>query len=150
MDLRAEAVLADAKEAVRRFSVAQDDQDRRLYWFAAVGLLRAVGHVLDKVDAASDPAFKKRQEAWWRVAKQDPVHQFIEHTRNSLLKQYLPQAEPAYIVTRNGERIELRDGSVLVTARWYLTDGPLEGREAGEVIREAVAWWEQQLVDLAQ
>lgn len=150
MDLRAKAVLADAKEAVRRFSTAQDDQNRRLYWFASIGLLRAVWHVLDGVDAKADPAFLMKYKTWWNSARLEPMPIFLKQTRDILLKEYLLQAEPAYIVTRDGDYIELRDGGVLVTEQWYLTNGPFAGRAAGEVIQEAVTWWEQQLADLAQ
>jgi hypothetical protein len=60
----------------------------RVLWVAAVTMLRAAGHVLDKVDGASDPAVKRLlNEALPRWKKAWQYQQSVSY-RNKTLKEY--------------------------------------------------------------
>jgi hypothetical protein len=58
----------------------------------AIALLRSVGHVLDKVDAAASPAARAEGDRWWSAIKSskpepDIFWSFIEVERNLILKE---------------------------------------------------------------
>ncbi len=62
---------------------------------ATVSLLRAVGHVLNKVDGASCPEMRAAVDEVWSEWKADKTanaifFDFIEDERNSILKEYCP------------------------------------------------------------
>ena len=62
---------------------------------ATVSLLRAVGHVLNKVDGASCPEMRAAVDEVWSEWKADKTanaifFDFIEDERNSILKEYRP------------------------------------------------------------
>ena len=65
----------------------------RLRWAGLVALLRAVGHVLDKVDGKASPEARAAIRTAW-AAHQPPnpagaiFWSFIEHERDNILKQY--------------------------------------------------------------
>lgn len=52
MTLCARAVLEDCRAALAEFGHASDQDVKRRRWVALLALLRAVGHVLEKVDHA--------------------------------------------------------------------------------------------------
>ena len=67
--------------------------DWRVEWVAVVTLLRAVGHVLDKIDAAHSSSIRIAVDAAWRCWKStDETHaifrDFIDRERNNVLKNY--------------------------------------------------------------
>ncbi len=66
MTQKARVVLQDAKFAIVRHSKTLQSEEFRASWFAIIGLLRAVGHVLDKVDAEASPAVKRAVHEKWR------------------------------------------------------------------------------------
>lgn len=112
----------------------------RLDWAATVALLRAVGHVLHKVDGKQGAATKTAIDAAWSRWKKDPkdaiFRDFIEQERNSVLKEYeIGSQAPAYLLTEDGGRIRLEDGSGALL---------LEQPDV-ERVDEALRWWEQQL-----
>src|SRR5690242_14088814 len=92
MTRAAREVLADCRIALQ-FLEEEKEVDRwRVHWAGAVALIRAVGHVLHKVDGqcrrfqqTADSAFKS-----WK--SDDPAHEifreFIEAERNNILKTY--------------------------------------------------------------
>ena len=53
MTARARIVLEDCRLALQLLEEETDLRRWRLHWVAAVALVRAVGHVLEKVDGAS-------------------------------------------------------------------------------------------------
>ncbi|WP_152659199.1 hypothetical protein [Gluconobacter oxydans] len=108
----------------------------RLFWVAGVALLRAVGHVLAKVDAKVSPSHTEVIDSLWRRLKTDRKESmifwdFIEKERNNLLKTY--SFGPRLALTPEGACIEFRDGS-----------------DAFELYRQAVYWWRHQLMELEQ
>jgi hypothetical protein len=71
---------------------------------AAVALIRTVGHVLKKVDAAQNPAMmesvSRRFEEWKRDREKARVFwEFVDAERNSILKEYDFRFDFAPIVT---------------------------------------------------
>jgi hypothetical protein len=63
-----------------------------LIWAGTIALLRAVGHVLHKEDAARDARLSKEQRSWWQELNKTKPNPaifwcFIERDRNKLLKQ---------------------------------------------------------------
>lgn len=90
--LKSWLILQDCITALQMLGKAVDDPDGEkqvtVLWVAAVTMLRAVGHVLQKVDAANNPAVKRLlSEAWpsWQRAWQ---FQQSECYRNKTLKEY--------------------------------------------------------------
>src|SRR2546428_12407497 len=71
----ARVVLQDAKHAIAAHSPSLHSEEFRISWFAVVGLLRAVGHVLDKVDSQSSEALGQAIRERWlalQATRPDP------------------------------------------------------------------------------
>lgn len=142
-------MLEDARFALTRFNECRDEQERRVLWFALIGLLRAVGHVLDKVDAAADAGLRRRLDVRWPAARETPIFRdFVEKDRNQFLKTYQPMPRRAVITSRDGKVLMSRGGAPLITSGLYVMEGPFQGRGAVDVAGEAVAWWERELAAL--
>src|SRR4051812_41064549 len=70
VELAARKPLRDAKWALKRLEETEDLREFRVIWAATVALLRAVGHVLEKVDAR-DPRLKSAVDSAWSDWKQN-------------------------------------------------------------------------------
>lgn len=85
-------MLQDCITALEMLRNAVDDPDggKRVpvLWIASVTMLRAVGHVLQKVDAASNPEVKRLLKEAWPHWQSDPVFRELEGYRNKTLKEY--------------------------------------------------------------
>jgi hypothetical protein len=104
----------------------------RRSWIAGVAMLRATGHVLQKVDASTSPRHKSVvDEAWmdWSLNKNENwiFFEFIEKERNNILKTFSFGAQ----LPASEDRRMLAYGN---------TD--LDG---AQLFREAVYWWRHQL-----
>jgi hypothetical protein len=143
--MKARQVLADARAAISLASLAMDHASFRLHWAAAVALLRAVGHVLEKADACSSPAFAKANREWWAGVRRDradhPIFwNFIKAERDNILKEYaFGYAEDAAEITSTGF------DSISVPYHMPIQDGPFKGHDSLDVAERAVQWWEAQL-----
>jgi hypothetical protein len=124
-------------------------------------LLRAVGHVLDKVDGEQTPAYRAAISAWWAGLKgTKPKPQvfwdFIEDERNTILKEYRTSAGQGATIPVGGIEFNLRTGEVRAdqpgpTIHHYtVNSGPFAGREQRELLSEAIAWWESELDGIDQ
>ncbi len=85
----------------------------RLSWVAGLALLRAIGHVLAKVDAKTSLAHGEAITAIWQGFQADRAGsaifwEFIEKERNNLLKTYSFGARLAY--DEEGAYIRFEDG----------------------------------------
>ena len=92
MMLVARAQLDFIRELIARFerddSMMRPVADYQSQYIAIIALLRSVGHVFEKVDCMDDG---KRiwSKARWSQWKREPIfHEFIEPTRNALLKEF--------------------------------------------------------------
>ena len=66
-------VLDDCRRALDLAEDARTEQEFRIQWVALVALLRAVGHVLVKVDAASTLAVRNAVSQQWDTWKRNPT-----------------------------------------------------------------------------
>jgi hypothetical protein len=142
-----------------------DIQRWRIHWAAAVALIRAVGHVLDKADG-EDPRIKKAAGAAfkeWKSAdsKHEIFREFIERERNNLLKEYRsdvhPLAEVALAVEFTARPVDggsparfAHVGEIGENIYRPLLDGPWEGDDARDVLSEAITWWDRELTAIDQ
>ncbi len=149
MQLVARRVLTDCKKAWE-FLDAETDQDRyRILWVSELALLRAVGHVLGKVDSKQSAEAKIAIDALynsWKTNSKDHAifWEFIEEERNLVLKEYeLRYGDRATLVvnTASGTNaFELGDNLFCP-----MLDGPFAGQDGRDVIETAISWWESQL-----
>jgi hypothetical protein len=139
----------------------QDLQRWRVHWAAAVALLRAVGHVLNKVDGADNPGVREAAAAAFeRWKSTDPAHEifrdFIDRERNNLLKEYRSNVHPLNSVKfllqytavpeGGGEPIQFAEVAAIGENIYRpLIDGPWEGNDARDVLEMAIDWWEREL-----
>ena len=169
MTTRARLVLDDARVALELHSRAPAGPAFRASWFAIVGLLRAVGHVLDKVDCAANRHLKAASTECWNElnrSKPEPAifWGFIEGERNRFLKNYEHGITRLQII-RTGDpntvlALDLANagkGTQLVSAynippeipdravMSVLADGPFAGQSESKVASEAVEWWNEYL-----
>jgi len=154
MSLHARNVLEDCKRAWRWLDEESDADRYRLLWVCALALLRAVGHVLHKVDAEHNDGIRVAVEALYRSWRDNReansvFWHFIEEERNLILKQYELRYEEAPTVlipsTINPSAYQLDENLFCP-----LTDGPFAGEDGRDMIEQAISWWETQLVSIEE
>ncbi len=152
--------MDDCRLAMSLLEEEKDFQRWRIHWAAAVALIRAVGHVLDKVDGA-DALVKQAAGAlfkqWNGAAPEHEIfREFIDRERNNLLKEYRSDVHPldqvSVAVQYTAVPIEGGEPSTLgqiveIGENIYrpLLDGPWEGNDARDVLDAAIKWWQEQL-----
>lgn len=90
--LVARAQLDFIRDLVARFeredSMMHPVADYQSQYVAIIALLRSVGHVFEKVDC-TDAGRRAWSKPRWSEWKREPIfHEFIEPTRNALLKEF--------------------------------------------------------------
>src|SRR6266446_2510885 len=91
---RSRAILDDCRHLLSELRQNPRDVSWRTRWFAAVVMLRAVGHVLEhETKDSTDVALRAAAQRWWKQLKEwepEPAifWQFIYDDRNALLKEY--------------------------------------------------------------
>jgi hypothetical protein len=155
MALAARKVLADceiAHQLLRKESM--ECATWRPHWVLCLTLLRAVGHVLDKVDGEADVKHRAAISAKWEEWKADIEENrifwdFIDAERNNLLKEYKfgVEAEPTYLALEEGGRLLTEEGAPLRMEEDFfrLSHVGFENKEGRDVIDEAIKWWREQL-----
>lgn len=153
-------MLGDCRVALQLLEEEKDGPRWRVHWAAAVALVRAVGHVLIKVDACDDSdlrriankAFKR-----WRTEKAHEIFlEFIEKERNNVLKEYQSSVHPHPVAPlavtytlqplEGGPEQQLHQLAELPENIYRpMLDGPWEGDDAREVLTAAIEWWEAEL-----
>jgi len=132
MTARARIVLSDARDALSDLADGVSGSEWRRRWVTAVVLLRAVGHVVDKVDAESSPAMHRAIADAWRglgASKPEPIifWDFIDAERNNVLKEYLLSAGQGVTVFVRG-----------VSARVLVSGQHAPPAEPAEPLRPAI------------
>lgn len=138
----------------------QDLQRWRIHWVAAVALIRAVGHVLDKVDGTDLTMKMVASNAFKRWKSNAPEHEifreFIDRDRNHILKEYRFNTHPldevhVAVSTKlqpigGGKPVEVMS-VVPIGENIYrpLLDSYREGDDARDVLTEAIDWWNVEL-----
>ncbi len=160
MTYAARTVLADCGIALDLLEKEEDEDRWRVHWVGAVALIRAVGHVLDKVDGQL-PAVKQVANLAFRQWKSDaPDHaifrDFIDAERNNILKEYQSRAFPdsdvpvAIMITAvhpgTGELRQIPFAEIIPDNLFKpLVEGFGEGDDARTIYAEAIGWWEREL-----
>ncbi len=156
MTSAARNVLDDCRGALLEFTDGVQGGTWRRRWVTCVVLLRAVGHVLDKVDAARSPIHRSVIDSWWtdlKETKPDPAifWAFIDDERNLIVKEYRTRAGQGVTVSGAVIEIDVRtktqkiEPSRPATYHYTMNNGLFTGRDQRELIAEALAWWESQL-----
>ena len=112
MTRAARQVLADCVIALEMLEAEQDLVRWRVHWAGALALLRAVGHVLHKVDGA-DPKVRRQIDIAYRRWKSQRTEnavflEFIEQERNNILKEYRFNRKRLFRHTLTGAMISIR------------------------------------------
>jgi hypothetical protein len=159
MTEKARVVLQDAQHAISNHTKTLQSESFRVSWFAIVGLLRAVGHVLVNVDAKACPAMSRAIHEKWeqlQISKPEPAifWGFIVYERNRFLKDYehgvsrrfaVPALVPDCLVVIDGG--SSRGGEFAPGAEFdsFIVDGPYAGCYERDVAWQAHEWWESYL-----
>jgi hypothetical protein len=159
--LKAYKVLEDCGLALHMLENEKDADRWRVIWAGAIALVRAVGHVLDKVDGrdARIKAISNRLYNQWKKGNEEDriFLDFIEAERNNLLKEYESGVHPLaeanvlfdyqLVSTEDKSRkISLKDIAELPDNIYKpMLQGYGEGDDARDVLTEAIEWWERQL-----
>ena len=153
----ARRVLGDCGAAVEMLEDERDEQRWRVLWAGAVALLRAVGHVLHKVDGRNSRARAAINAAYETWKAEGPEHvifrEFIEKERNNILKEYRfsvldsPETYVA-VVARDSDGAYITDEAPFVLNENLfrpVTLGFGVEEDARDVYREAIEWWDAEL-----
>lgn len=170
MTQAARLVLEDAVYALSQHRSTLQANAFRVSWFSVVALLRAVGHVLQKIDGAADapPAMRRAIEYKYselRASKPAPqiYWAFIDTTRNRFLKEYKSNVKRTLPIMIDGNLHHVFDvgsgrggfglegGAGMGPASGFVSridEGPYAGRPEADVALEATTWWSSYLDDV--
>jgi hypothetical protein len=148
----ARVVLQDCEAAVADLRAGATGHVYRSRWVGAVALLRAVGHVLDKVDSRLDAAMATAiREAYAELKRRRPEPRnfwdFIEAERNNVLKVYQFSAKEHVTVRPGTLHFELSRGvsycgpSGPTTYDQVIDGGPFYGVAPPDAVARSIAWW---------
>lgn len=143
---QARRVLADCKHALDLLQAESRPDTFRVLWVAGIALVRAVGHVLQKVDGEQSPAVKKAVGLAYAAWKADTTGnsifwEFIEEERNRILKQYEVGFFAGPVDVLAGGEVHSLDDHLFSP----ITDGAFAGEDCRDVLELALEWWERQL-----
>lgn len=163
--MKAREVFRDCQYAKERLQQAIEQHrldDAKMYWFAALAMLRAIGHVLHNVDAEErGDAFRVALEGHFKLWKHEPIFtDFIEQERNNILKEYKSSlseqvtTEEFLLATESGDILTTESGVPLGGTTTVTTlvkgRGAYSGISPAEILTKALAWWEKELNELEQ
>ncbi len=157
MEIAARRVLADCEAALEMLEDERDEQRWRVLWIGAMALLRAVGHVLQKVDGenprqrvAIDAAYRRWKDG---KSKHAVFWQFIEKERNNVLKEYCMNVYDSetiglVVITGNTDAdFHTHEPPCDLDENLFrpITGGFGAGEDARDIYREALDWWDAEL-----
>ncbi|MGF6491664.1 hypothetical protein [Pseudomonas frederiksbergensis] len=152
----ARRVLSDVEAVRAKLENEVGRTEWRLYWVTAVVLVRAVGHVLTKVDGAAAPVVREisneLHRRWKNANAGDSIFlDFIEQERNSILKEYefgISEGPiPVLAKMQNSVTGEFFEQQALIGENIYrpMWSGAYEGEDGRTLLDEAISWWTTQL-----
>ena len=157
MTIKAREVLRDCGSLLAELTKDPPAELWRLRWAGLVTLLRAVGHVLHKIDGPSSPEARQVIGSAWeelKTSKPEPkiLWEFIVSERNNVLKAYAfgPRIKnitvrpgPAWVNLATGESGGSPGGPT--TFDRFMRSGAFEGHDPRQLCREAIAFWSDYL-----
>ncbi|MFC1730391.1 hypothetical protein ACFL6I_08655 [candidate division KSB1 bacterium] len=162
MTKHARIVLQDCKYAISMHKNDSQAELFRISWISVVTLLRAIGHVLRKVDSEESNEMKYAVDINWQAlndTKPEPLifWEFIVQERNRFLKNYehgivrtqtFPAVSDGII---EADMANSRGGKLIVEGakiESYIADGPFKGQNEKEVAWKAYDWWKKTLDEI--
>ena len=157
MTAAARQVLDDCKAALEMLEEERDEQRWRVLWIGAMALLRAVGHVLQKVDGENSDqreVISAAYRSWTSGQSRHAVfREFIEEERNNVLKEYqlnVVDSAEVHVAVAAGDPdagYVADEAPVGLDENLFrpVTGGFGEGEDARDVYREALEWWDVEL-----
>jgi hypothetical protein len=144
----------DAYRFLSRMNSPGDHQHWRFYWIAGIAMLRAVGHVLDKVDSNHSDLSKRIISDWWasnKLRRPTIFFEFIEDERNNILKVYKfgAVAYPVTSSTMSDRGLSYAELVRKYGERKIIVWGD-ERRDGIELMGYALRWWEEELRTIEQ
>jgi hypothetical protein len=150
--LHARHVLDDCRFVLELLDEERDQRRFRILWVAACALLRAVGHVLEKVDTEeSDNLEKAIGNSWKRWNDDRPANSifwdFIREERNVVLKEYkcrYGEGHTGFLFPDQGSSEDMIES---LTENVYkpMLYGPFASCDCRELVREGIQWWQREL-----
>ena len=157
MTTAARMVLTDCEQEIALLQQVLPESQWRRRWLTVLALLRAIGHVLDKVDGADSPALRSAINQWRPEVKGDKEHhaifwEFVEQERNNVLKTYRWAIRRQVLLEVTPIEINLSKSKVIEVP--ILPPQELQAIGSGRfknwdpilLASEAIAWWAAQLV----
>ncbi|WP_108525336.1 hypothetical protein [Pseudomonas sp. GV105] len=152
----ARRVLSDVEVVREKLEIETERVEWRLHWVTAIVLIRAVGHVLTKVDGHLAPAVRilanELHQKWKTGRDEDEIFlNFIEQERNNILKEYefgiSEGPVPIVAVVKNQNTGLLFEQHALIDENIYrpMGGGFYEGEDGRTLLDEAISWWKYQL-----
>lgn len=160
MKLKSELILSDLRVAIERHKDSLQAEEFRISWIAITTLLRAVGHVLDKVDSLQSPKLKRIiGDRYLDIKKTKPKPEifwyFIDNERNRFIKEYDHNVDrgitlgPLNIGDIKGISLTIDVGrtenshvtSPTAKFKSIISSGHFKGRNEKDVAIEALSWW---------
>ena len=161
MTRAAREVLEDCRLSLQMLEEEKDLRRWRVNWAASVALIRAVGHILHKVDCHGSTLLQQHAKQafarWKRGEGADQLFRdFIDLERNNILKEYefnlhpLEEVDVALMMTlapaEGGDAFDSWQ-VVPIGENIYrpIMEGFREGDDARDVLSEAIDWWQKEL-----
>lgn len=140
--LKARQVLEDCRVALEDLEKAEDQQEFRSRWVMVCALLRAVGHILDKVDAKRDGSVREIVDDKWNELKANEEEnvifwKFIVTERNNVLKAYQHNYQEGDVAVATQDQVFRIDWDLFQP----LKDGRFAGEDCRDIAGDAIEWW---------
>jgi hypothetical protein len=161
IQFKADLVLHDCMFAISKHSESLQGTEFRLSWWTIISLLRAIGHVLHKVDSTISEKHKFIIDEEFTILKKsrpkpEIYWEFIEIERNQFLKNY------DYGVRRQFTNSWKREDGKIASLSVYVDDqlggritpalegiyqesfikyGHFKGQNERDLVEKAIAWW---------
>jgi hypothetical protein len=145
-----------ARECLRDAVNQGNLNQARLFWFAALAMVRSIGDVVKNVDANGRSQFEAELVTRWKLWKAEPMFaDFIKPERDAIVHEYESSlAEEGNLFPKDGGSLLLENGNALprdtTITRLVKSGGMFEGSAPEVALSEALAWWEEKLSELEQ
>lgn len=155
-----ETVLSDASVAIEWLEEEDDPAKRRILYTAAISLLYAVSDTMDRDEADHVRAFIQGARLVWkqesldwesgRSEKFNWFYDFIRAERHKVIHEAIHShsGDASIPVVSFGVQ-EAGFSELQSDIYWPLTEGPLEGIDARDALKDALDWWKRELQALS-